>query len=984
MPRVRRGLYLSFLAVAIILGAILFTLQSHSFHRYVVSLFVRGRPVKVDFQRSRVNILTGRIVIDDLRVENPEKFLLTGDRFIFDLSYLSLVSGKIYISDVELQNPTVALFQKEKSSQTPKSPSEIVEQIFSHFEKSFLLQSIVFDRVFVTHLRLQKADAKEILIPEARLRIAPNLKREIEVDIRIGDIASVIPSLNSLDIELSLRRDLWKLRKLKLDGDKVQLTLRGELKGKMDKGAVKLEGECEVPKYLSETIHFSLESTLEKKKALIRNLNANLGKGVLTAEGEFDLAKLAYRLNFSAKEVAIESIFQKLASVVLSPAKGTAEVEGKAVGQLPKIFVDATAKIHQLEYGTSITAHEASGTLQLNWPNLDFNADVIGGTDGRRQGNVRGSVMFKKLVEGGKLQGMLKALDGRFEDASIADFLPHLKTSGRLSGDIHLEGEGTSAKGIAHALVTEAQTPAGVIHQLQTEVAIHPKGDVAFTKTTMTLPYFAEINWPGTIQLDVAEGVTVFNGQPAEGLAFKGNYQNKTNVFRIESLQFRRGESHLDGSLGLFSGEKIEARLKGIFNCEWLLAFPSLFREAKGLVRLDLEATGAVKQPVLRGQVEFLHNDLQFRNSPREFSNLSGTVQMDGATLTSKLKGVMDDGDFSLSGKMKLANWKPEEFNLAFQGSNLSLSRPNYYKVDFDADVTLKGQWPSPTLAGRVDVVDGRYFKDFVIRELVIRQEEPVLERSSLEKSIEKFNLDLAVKNSGDLKINNNVATILLRSDLQVDGTLGRPKVSGALTATEGLFHFLGRDFTLNEGRLEFIDPSRQEPYLVLQAQQEIPPQSPQYVVYVGVKGYLSNLDVALSSTPALQREDILSLIAYGMTKDEILQSGRSKQSLSSGILAGEISGVLQQPLARKTGLDIVRLEASQSGSLSRFSVGKNLTDRFSVEFQNDLAPATAETTLQGNYFLTDNILLKGFRTRTAGTENPSYQFDISFRLRLH
>jgi autotransporter translocation and assembly factor TamB len=318
--------------------------------------------------------------------------------------------------------------------------------------------------------------------------------------------------------------------------------------------------------------------------------------------------------------------------------------------------------------------------------------------------------------------------------------------------------------------------------------------------------------------------------------------------------------------------------------------------------------------------------------------------------------------------------------DLSLLGRNLNFFRPNVYRIDFDADVSLKGRLPSPRLEGRIDIVDGRYIKNFVVHELVIKPFEEPSEPTEWEKAVKDTEIRLAVRNSGDLRVNNNVATILLRSDLQVGGTYGHPRIEGSLTTLEGLFHYLGEDFVLTEGRLEFLDPLRREPYLLLTAQQEVPPD---YTVFVEVKGYLSNLEVTLASSPSLPREDIISLITIGLTQEEIRESGRTQRSLGAKILAGEISGVIDRPVAKTTGLDRFRLEASESGRLSRVTVGKNVTDRLTLGYTQDFAPESAERTVEANYYLTDNILLKGFRTREAGLA-PRYQFNISFRFRLH
>src|SRR5262249_10460535 len=101
--------------------------------------------------------------------------------------------------------------------------------------------------------------------------------------------------------------------------------------------------------------------------------------------------------------------------------------------------------------------------------------------------------------------------------------------------------------------------------------------------------------------------------------------------------------------------------------------------------------------------------------------------------------------------------------------------------------------------------------------------------------------------------------------------------------------------------------------------------------------------------------------------------------------LAGEITSAIEQPVARSTGLDVFRLEASESGRLSKVALGKNVTDRLTLEFQSDFAPETAQRTLQANYYLTDNILLKGTRIWESGSSGtaPKYNFNLSFRLRM-
>jgi autotransporter translocation and assembly factor TamB len=786
--------------------------------------------------------------------------------------------------------------------------------------------------------------------------------------------------LRSLDVGLALRKNGLKLKRLWVDFQKIKLGLKGEWKGDLERGSFKIEGDLEAPTVLSEILEFAVEGGLEKKLATFRKIEAQLGEAIFNGTGTFDTEKLSYNLSYSAKDLPLEAIFSKMKGAILPPSKGIGEIQGKAEGRLPQLSVSGKAAIRDFKHGP-LAAHLAEGTLTLDWPSLDFEAFVKPGEEERVQLNVKGGVLFKHLPGREKLQAIPKTIDLTFDNSSLSDILPSLKVAGRADGVLNLKGTGdTSVQGTGHAKIVDGRWALGPVDWLEADVAFRPGGKIIFSKTAFHLPYFPPLAWPGPIELDTSGDAVLFSGQPATGLSFKGRYDKNSGHFRFDSLQIRRDGGTLDGSGSFHSGGKVDAKLKGNVNLEWLHLLPSLFREARGMADLDLSLSGSVKEPFLRGQMEFHENEIAIRGIPEELSGLKGTLKIEESSLTPKLSGLLGDGEFRLEGKLGLARWKPEEFDLSLQGRNLTLSRPNIYRIDFDADVSLKGRTPSPLLEGRIDIVDGRYTKPFVVRELVLKPFELPVEQRPWEEKVRDFHLNLIVKNSGDIRIQNNIADIFLQSDLQIGGTYGRPRVGGALTVTEGEVRYLGNDFTLNEGRLEFIDPSRREPYLTLVAEQEIPPD---YTVFVEVKGFLSNLEVSLTSSPALPKEEIFSLITVGMTQEELEEAGRSRGSVAAGrILAEEISTVVGRPVSKTTGLDIFRLEASESGTLSRVAVGKHLTDRFSLEFRGDFAPETAERTLQANYYLTDNILLKGFETQSAGT-TPKYQLNISFRLRL-
>lgn len=988
----KRGLkrfFISLVVIILILGTLSAFLHSSFLQRRLLSLIERSTHWKITFEDYHIDLLRGIIRLKKMTAEDPHgKMYAKAERLFINLSSLSAIRGKIIVTDLEIDQPTIQL---TGISDTKKQDVDVLESIrhfFNTFEKSFWLQNTILDHIVVKDFKLENPQGKSHRCKKAVLEITPNFLRQINFHAHLEGVEEGRSEINTLDLQLNLQRNGIQLKKLELASSKVTLTLEGDWSGDLEKGTMKLKGQVEVPNTLSSPVLFSVESEIKNKIALIKKLEGHLDKAILSGHGIFHLENKKYDLVFTAKDLALESIFQKLNSVVVSPAKGIAEVEGHAFGELPKLHAEAKATIHDLKHGP-IDAREVSGTLLFTWPELDWDAFVKSKKENLNQTHVTGGVLFKHVPGLEKIQASLKTLEAKFDNASLEELLPTLDLGGKLTGDIHLEGaQMTSAQGTGRAHVTQGHYLVEPVESLVTQVTFRPGGQIIFHHTEIKLPLLIPFQWPGEIIIESEGDVIRFKGEPATGFSFKGNYHKELDRFRMDSLRFLQGDNHLNLTLSSSGDNKtknnhLEATAKGLIAMEWVRYFPAFFREGHGSALIDLSCKGSLQEPVLKGHINFKGNDLTLRNIPEELSGLTGSLSVEGTTLISDVSGQWDDGDFQLKGKMKWDHGKPSHFDLTLNGSNLTLSQNNVYHIGFDTHVTLKGTWPSPLLEGRVDIIDGRYIKNFQVHDLVLKPFQESSEKTPWENQVENVRLNLDIKNSGDLKVKNNVSSLFLQSNLQVTGTYVAPKISGALSITEGTFHYLGSDFVLNEGLIEFSDRIQREPYLRLSAQQDIPPNQPRYTVFVELKGYLSNLEISLSSTPSLNREDIISLIAFGLTQQEIRESGQAKRNLTSSLLGEEISSTFGRPVAKTTKLDVFRLESSKTGYLSRLSLGKFITDRLSLEFTNDLDPQTAEKTLQANYYLTDTILLKAFRSSTI-TTLPQYQFDISFRFRLH
>ena len=239
--------------------------------------------------------------------------------------------------------------------------------------------------------------------------------------------------------------------------------------------------------------------------------------------------------------------------------------------------------------------------------------------------------------------------------------------------------------------------------------------------------------------------------------------------------------------------------------------------------------------------------------------------------------------------------------------------------------------------------------------------------------------LDLKIKNLGDLIIDNNIGKIELAANITVKGTTKVPRVEGIINTTEGEIHYLGFDFDITRGFIEFRDQYK-APYLEVDGEQEIGDAH----IVVKLHGNTDNLAVDLSGTSVqegvLDKKDVLALLLFGTTEG----SGRTdfvQRETSPDVVAERLATVLQRPLARATNLDVIRLEATpgQDGQdrLRKLNIGKRLSDRLTVELASELKQDASVQSFQLEYWLTDFFILKG-----AQSTDESYQMGGGFKFK--
>lgn len=456
--------------------------------------------------------------------------------------------------------------------------------------------------------------------------------------------------------------------------------------------------------------------------------------------------------------------------------------------------------------------------------------------------------------------------------------------------------------------------------------------------------------------------------------------------WRVTNQRFEFDQTKIElGGLPLqFRGsyqedKEFNLNLLGTVNTSQLIGWQPWLIDASGKAEVKLEISGDPKNPIVNGGVDFDKANLSFRNLRSEINRLTGHLELKGNRVRfDKVKFDYDDSPIDLDGWIEwIAFQQILAADLKINAKELLFFEPQTWRVLIDGNYYLRGQGKGLTLSGQAFLVEGLYYKDYNLVENFLKPKtQNILNKKKIPDLFSPINLSVNLKDSGTFEIRNNLTDLVLAPELNIEGTVGNPIFRGNINIVEGAIHALGFDFEDARGFISFDYKQKTiNPYIEMIATQEIQ----EYEIQALINGRMDNLKFSLESTPPLNQKEILSLIIYGSTPDQL--STQKRNLFSRTAIASQVIGAVQRPLSKATGLDIIKLKPNEdpfNENFSKLSIGKQITDRFTIAFTTELDLDTANRGITLEYLVLDNLLLK---STTDGSSK--YRFDVTWRFEL-
>ena len=409
-------------------------------------------------------------------------------------------------------------------------------------------------------------------------------------------------------------------------------------------------------------------------------------------------------------------------------------------------------------------------------------------------------------------------------------------------------------------------------------------------------------------------------------------YQNRTHQLTLSGdipigLQLSHGFSVTIGH-----SQKVRVYTSGIQLEPFAGVVPKALHNAAGLLQADLAITGSPFDPVINGNLAITGGAGQVVPIGVTVTDIEMRL-LASPTSFEIPKFAAQAGDGTLSGMASVAlgnNYAPSAMNASLQIHHWPMMATRQYKVTTDGQIQLGGTAQKPHVQGQIDVVDTTIHPDLEFLQgsgvptpdatiVVIRPGQKALPGNdgtpastvaaspgplATTRLFDNLAIDLKANIRRNTWIRDEDAQIELDGKLDISKRAGGPvRLIGEIDTVRGWLQYHGKRFTLASGQVLFTGGAKIDPTLNIDAQNAIA----DYTIDVIVSGTASKPEIKLQSQPQLAQADILSLILFGTTSNQLGQGQKSAlQQQAQSIAVGAAGQALSESLGLASlGVDV-------------------------------------------------------------------------------
>ncbi len=393
-------------------------------------------------------------------------------------------------------------------------------------------------------------------------------------------------------------------------------------------------------------------------------------------------------------------------------------------------------------------------------------------------------------------------------------------------------------------------------------------------------------------------------------------------------------------------------------------------RNVTGTMQLDVTVLGTSRDPHFAGRAEVDNASFEVAASGARYRNGRFALALSTDRVGVEALHVEDEDGHTLdvTGSLGTHELRVGDLQVTVNARSFQVLRNEFGRVEVDAQLNLAGEFESPRLTGRVTVTGGEVNVDRILDRALFQpyatEAQVAAQTVDIDPIValnpwERMGMDIELHVPGTLRmLGENVqvspgtplglGNINLRAfgDLYLYKDPAKPMyVNGSFDSLSGTYVFQGRRFDLDPvSSITFRGDLNPELYVAVNR------LISGVETRVQIVGQMREPELRLTSVPPLDPSEVLSLIVFNTSTNELSALQQEQLAVRAGTLAaGFLAAPMMSALERTLGIDTLEIEpgADIRGG-PRVTVGNEiapgLVARFSRQFgEADYDEATLE-----------------------------------------
>ncbi len=384
----------------------------------------------------------------------------------------------------------------------------------------------------------------------------------------------------------------------------------------------------------------------------------------------------------------------------------------------------------------------------------------------------------------------------------------------------------------------------------------------------------------------------------------------------------------------------------------------SVITNVSGQLLVDVRAVGTSQDPHFIGAVSIDGGAFRVAATGSRYQNVRVGLTLTRDRVAVEVFHIEDSSRRSLDMRGSLGTHELRVGNLAMDitARRFELLRNQFGRIDLDAQLQLLGRFEAPRLTGELTINSGELRVDEILQRALFQPyatEPTAIEAIDAVAALNPWqrlgiNLTLHAPNTlrlvgENVQVSAGTPVGLGDINLRVAGDLylykdpgGPLYVNGSFDTLTGTYAFQGRRFDVDPAS-SIIFTGDLNPELYVGVTREISGVQTR----VGLIGPLREPELRLSSMPPLDESDILSLIVFNTSTNQLTALQQQELVVRAGTLAaGFLATPIVSAISNEIGLDVLEIEPAGDFNLGpRLTVGQEIAPGLVARFSRQFGP---------------------------------------------